>query len=85
LRCSSREHGSGAIDVTLHQVPTEPVTQLRRAFEVQPIPDARRTQAGATQRLADQVGGEHGAVDVDHGQTHAIHRDGVTRPSVRTG
>src|SRR6185437_10854994 len=79
------QHDPGAIDVALHQVPAEPVAQLRRSLQVQPIAAPGGAQARTAQRLADHIGAELPILDVDDGQAYAVHRYRVTGLSIGAG
>jgi hypothetical protein len=68
---------AGAVDVALHDVAAEPVRDAHRPLQVDRAAGPDVAERAAAQRLGHDVGGEGVVRAADHGEAHAVDRDGV--------
>jgi len=76
-------HGGGAVDVTLDEVSSQPVSQAERAFQIDRIADAEMHQGGHGQSLGHGVGMKAVPAPGGHSQAYPIDRDALTVGQLR--
>jgi hypothetical protein len=75
--CFDGEYFANAIDVTLDEVPTEPVTQGKRSLEVHAPTRPEVSECGPFERGPDRVGGETLGTGRSGGEADSIDGDAV--------
>src|SRR5690606_8175934 len=78
----ARQESPGAVDMTLYDVAAEPTVGTHRPLQVDQPAGFDAVQAGALQRLGDDIDGELVIGGVHNGQAHAVDRDRISVPRV---